>query len=233
MNSSQLSERLKNPKIDDFFVLDIDSTLVTTFQRNQAILDQFIKDYCQTHPSECEKLAQASCQLGDYGINTALNRIGFKSEKAEFDDFLHNYWRERFFTNDYLHSDQPTEGAIAWTNSLLEKEIGFVFLTARHFENMWPGTLSSLKALNFPIHEQNLILKEDLSVDDEIYKTHTLQRLKDENKDKTIWFIDNEPVVLHQIKKDHPEVKLVWFDSCHSGRMQVPPETPTIKSFNF
>ena len=132
-----------------------------------------------------------------------------------------------------MHSDQPTEGAIAWTNSLLEKEIGFVFLTARHFENMWPGTLSSLKALNFPIHEQNLILKEDLSVDDEIYKTHTLQRLKDENKDKTIWFIDNEPVVLHQIKKDHPEVKLVWFDSCHSGRMQVPPETPTIKSFNF
>ena len=120
-----------------------------------------------------------------------------------------------------------------WTLHLQSLGIEFVFLTARHFDSMWPGTLSSLQKLKFPIHEKNLFLKKDLSVSDAVYKTKTLSQLLANAPEKKVWFIDNEPVVLNQIQQDHPKVQLVWFDSCHSGKMMPPKNTPSLSSFSF
>ncbi len=233
MKNSQISDRLKTPLDNDFFILDIDSTLVTTYQRNQAIINQFIKDQQSDHPLECQALRLAQCQLGDYGIATALNRIRFRSDNPDFQTLLNQYWRERFFSNDHLHSDQPTEGAVDWTQSLLNQSIPFIFLTARHHEKMWSGTLSSMKQLGFPITEDNLFLKKDLSVKDELYKTQTIRTLLNQHPNKNFVLIDNEPVVLNQIHTDHPQVQLVWFESCHSAKMEPPQNTPSINSFIF
>lgn len=214
-------------------VLDIDSTLVTTFQRNQAILDEFCKQQSQLFPEECNKLKMAQCRLGDYGYKTSLNRLNTPPLSNEFLDQLDIFWRKNFFSNDFLHSDQPTEGAIEFVQHLEKTQVPFVYLTGRHKNTMWPGTLKSLKQLGFPITEDQLILKENLDMKDELYKSAAIEALKQNFKDHSLWLIDNEPVILNQIEKDHADVKLVWFESCHSGKMQPPASALKINHFIF
>ena len=104
-----------------------------------------------------------------------------------------------------------------------------MYLTARHSQPMLPGTIKSLKALGFPTENIPLVLKKDLEVSDALYKSREVQSRK--NSFSKITFIDNEPVVLNQIKRDHPEVELVWVDSTHSKKENPPEGIPTIKDF--
>ena len=233
MKSDNVKNLLNNPTPDCFFILDIDSTLVTTYQRNQAILDAFIESHKQTFPKDCAQLANASCQLGDYGLTNCLDRIDFVATNPEAKNELMNYWRRNFFSNDFLYADRPTEQAVQWTQMLEKNGIGFIFLTARHHASMWPGTLESMRNLGFPINDSNLFLKKDLSDADEIYKTKVVTKIKSEQARKKIWFIDNEPVVLNRMATDHPDVDLIWFESTHSGKMKPPENTHSIDSFAF
>lgn len=233
MPTSKSLDSLKNPSSDDFFVLDIDSTLVTTHQRNQAILEKFISDNEKKYPDDCTSLKQAKCQLGDYGLDTCLERINFIGKDPQAKDALQTYWRENFFSNDFLHSDRPVEGAVEWVQYLKTFGVDFIYLTARHKDTMWDGTLSSLKDLGLPISEKNLYLKEDLNKTDEEYKSELMGKLITKNAKKKMWLIDNEPVVLNKILADHPTVELVWFKSTHSGRMTPPEGVLTIENFIF
>lgn len=224
---------LKNPSSSDFFILDIDSTLVTTYQRNQAIIQKFISLHKAQFPEDCLALKQAKCQLGDYGIETCLKRIQFKATDLRFSEILHSYWRENFFSNNFLHADQPVEGAVKWVQFLKTCDIDFIYLTARHKDTMWDGTLSSLKNLGFPISEKNLFLKEDLADKDEEYKAKVLASVIDKKNGKNVFFIDNEPLVLNAIQDNHPSVRLVWFNSTHAGKSKPPNGITTIKNFIF
>ena len=224
---------MKSPTKQDLFILDIDSTLVTTHQRNQAILDNFVKEFKELHPEDCEQIAQAQCEFGDYGIETSLKRIDFNPSEQGLHQKLMQFWRDHFFTNEYLKVDLPTNGAVEWVQAIDSQNIPFIYLTARHKVSMWEGTLESLNQLGFPINEEILFLKDDLSKKDEEYKSHLIANIIKKNSDKTIWLIDNEPVVLNQIKNDHPQVNLVWFDSVHSGKQQPPQNVTTINSFVF
>lgn len=224
---------LKNPSKQSFFVLDIDSTLVTTHQRNQRILFEWINHHSSEFPDDCTILRQAQTQFGDYGLKSALDRIQFKEQNPGASDSLNEFWRKNFFSNTYLSEDIAVRGAVHWTQNLEELGIEFIYLTARHKPTMWEGTLSSLDQLGFPIDESILFLKEDLSLSDEAYKASLLNEIIASKKGKDIWLIDNEPVVLHEVMKHHPTVNLVWFDSTHSGKMQPPPEALKINHFNF
>ncbi len=226
-------ETLKKPEKDNFFILDIDSTLVTTHQRNQAILEDWIKAKRKQFSDDCSQLETAKCQFGDYGLVHALQRVEFKELNPGSKNDLENFWRTHFFSNKYLHSDVPVRGAVDWIQTLEELGVDFVYLTARHKPTMWEGTLSSLDAMGFPIDESLLFLKDNLEHSDEEYKTLLTGELIKNKKDQTLWFIDNEPVVLHRVSQDHPEVKLVWFESTHSGRMQPPEKALRINNFTF
>ena len=232
MPSTPDLEILRNPSSNDFFVLDIDSTLVTTYQRNQAILDEFITTKKEQFPEDCLNLKQAQCQLGDYGLKTGLERIKFKETAPGLSQLLQDYWRKNFFSNNFLSADRPAEGAVEWVQYLKTFGVDFIYLTARHKDTMWEGTLSSLKDLGFPISEKNLFLKEDLRDNDEGYKTKLLGQIIAKKK-QNIWFIDNEPTVLNEISKDHPKVNLIWFESTHSGKATPPEGITSIKSFIF
>ena len=226
-----MTDLLKKPTPDQLFILDIDSTLVTTHQRNQSIIEAFILEFHNQFPEDCKALEKAECQLGDYGIESTLQRISFEEKNTGSLEALHAYWRENFFSGRHLHADQPTGGAVDWVQSLNKENIPFVYLTARHHGPMWTGTLKAMAEIQFPINTDNLFLKEDLSDSDETYKTKLISKLKEENPNKTLVLIDNEPVVLNRVAEDHPDVALVWFESCHSGRMQPPSKAQRIKDF--
>ncbi len=236
MDKNQILKKLTHPNQELYFILDIDSTLVSTHQRNQKIILDFCSENSLNYPVECQQLKNIQCQNGDYGFKSALIRMNFKSQTENFSKILDQYWRERFFSNHYLYLDQPNPGAVDWVKGLESQKISFTYLTARHHSTMWSGTLTTMAQMGFPISEKNLFLKMDKNEKDEIYKVKTLENLKAEIKNKEIIFVDNEPVVLCQLKKDFksdPPLSLVWFNSCHSGRMTAPEEALEISDFIF
>lgn len=233
MEIDDLMIKLAQPSKNDFFVLDIDSTLVTTHQRNQSILQDWTQQHQGDFPKDCLTLKQATCQFGDYGLRNALERIQFKEENSGSYEHLQHFWRDKFFSNQYLHADLATRGAVDWTQTLEELGVDFVYLTARHKATMWEGTLESLDNLGFPICENTLFLKDDLQDSDEDYKSKELHNILLKSNGKKVWFIDNEPVVLNKIRQDHPLVQLVWFESTHSGKMTPPEGVHSIQNFCF
>ena len=233
MDQTSLFEKLKNPSKSDVFILDIDSTLVTTHQRNQTILDAWVSQHKKEYREDCNQLQNSKCQFGDYGLRNLMTRINYQEITPGARKSLESFWRKNFFSNNFLHADVATRGAVNWVQDLEEKGIEFFYLTARHKSTMWEGTLSSLDEMGFPISPENLFLKEDLSVSDEDYKADTLTQILPRYKDRNLWLLDNEPVVLHKIINRVPEVNLIWFESTHSGKMEPPKGVPKINQFYF
>jgi len=130
-------------------ILDIDSTLLTTFQRNQAILEAFCERFKSDYPADIAQLIGVTCQLGDYGLKTGLDRqsVQFSSDQAR--QKLFEFWRENFFTSSFLHCDQPVPGAIDFAQKVHTLGFSLLYLTARHHEPMAAGTAQSLKAKRF------------------------------------------------------------------------------------
>lgn len=212
-----------------YVVIDIDSTLVYTHGRNQAILESFTQQFQKLYPDDCQQLGKVQCQPGDYGYFSALDRGQVQFSSKESEEALQKFWRQCFFSNDYLQHDTPTPGAKDFLLNLQKSQIPFGFLTGRYKGTMWEGTKASFEQHGFPYQEDRLILKEDPQEKDELYKSRVMSDLKKEHNQ--IWLIDNEPVILHQMIEDHPDIKLVWFDCCHSGKKQPPENIPHIKDF--
>lgn len=206
-------------------VLDIDSTLVQTHKRNEAILRRFAKD--SSH-SLSHLFEQAECFPFEYGYMQALHRLGV-FENEELKQLVTQYWRTHFFSNDYLYCDIPHDGAqdfVAWLN---QKCIPHVYLTGRPRPLMWEGTLKTLQALQFSVTSENLHLKPQTHDVDEIFKTQKMAELK--KNFSNVIFIDNEPKVLNQIDRDHPDIQLVFVDTCHSPNVVPPTSAFKIKDF--
>lgn len=231
--SQNKTNALSKPDLNTLYILDIDSTLVTTHQRNQAIVESFVEIHSSVYPEDCKIIGTLDCRLGDYGFRSTMQRKGVaETDLSCFKEFT-KYWRQHFFSNAYLSFDQPTAGAVEWTQRLNSAHASFVYLTARHKVSMWDGTLKTMNEMGFPIHKDQLYLKEDLSLTDEEYKSALMQQLINENPEKQLLLIDNEPVVLNKIAQDHPEILLVWFELTHSGKMQPPVKALAIQNFIF
>lgn len=205
-------------------VLDIDSTLVQTHKRNEAILRRFAKD--SSHSSS-HLFEQAECFPFEYGYYQALARLGITDEILKQE--VSTYWRQHFFSNNYLHHDLPHYGAVDFVDWLNQKYIPHVYLTGRPKPLMWEGTLSTLNSLGFPVREDILHLKPQPNDVDELFKSQKMAELK--KNFSQIVFIDNEPRVLNQIDRDHPEMNLVFVDTCHSPNVVPPSSALKIKDF--
>ena len=220
-----LHQLIKLVTPQSLIVLDIDSTLVQTHKRNEAILRRFAQN--SNHPSS-HLFKQAECFPFEYGYMQALHRLGvFANEALKLE--VSKFWRTHFFSNDYLHCDLPHDGAQDFVERLNQKWIPHVYLTGRPRPLMWEGTLKALQKLNFPVTADNLHLKPQAQDVDEIFKSQKMAELK-KGFSKVI-FIDNEPKVLNQIDRDHPDVVLVFVDTCHSPNVVPPTSALKIKDF--
>ena len=143
---------------------------------------------------------------------------------------LAEFWRKNFFSNHYLDKDEPYAGAVEFVHRLIKDGHQTLYLTGRHKKAMWEGTLETMKKLGFPISEDILILKPQVEQKDEIYKSEAVAKHK-QRPASSIWLIDNEPLILHQMMEDHPEVELIFFKSCHSQKKPEPEHLLTIDHF--
>lgn len=200
------------------FVLDIDSSLVLTHKRNEAILRHFAQSLRHKNPELSATLATVECRPMEYGYFAGLQRALPEITKED-SEHLHAFWKEHFFSNDFLHFDIPHAGALEFVNTLSLRSQPFAYLTGRPSNLMRPGTLTVMAKLGFPITDKSLYMKPDATHIDEGYKAEILKLIV-RGYDEVV-FIDNEPRVLNLIEKFYPQTHLVFVDTCHSPNVKI------------
>jgi hypothetical protein len=205
-------------------IFDLDSTLFDVTERNRRILKEFAADQGMRarYPEETLIVAQAEFQGRDWGIRAPLERAGVKPKSVQFFTDVREFWRQRFFSNEYLHYDAPYDGAAEYVHELKNAGATVMYLTGRDEIRMGPGTREVLKKWNFPIEEDGcrVILKPHSGLDDAEFKKDIMIELADDFEE--IWLFENEPVNLHVVAKHMPHVHLVYFESVHSGQAEPP-----------
>lgn len=212
-------------------VFDLDSTLFDVSPRTQKILDEFLnlKETLSNFPNEVNFLTGLKIQPQDWGLRQSIERSGLKTT-LEFQKKLRDFWRAHFFSSNFLLSDRPYDGAIEYVRSLAEKQIEIYYLTGRDEKNMKAGTIESLKYHKLPLLSEHthLIMKpEKGSIEDEDFKEVRLRALK--SKFSSIWFFENEPVIIERLLSSKIDVKIIWIDTTHSGKANPPTGLPVIK----
>ncbi len=218
-------------------VFDLDSTLFDVSPRIQKILHEFAEENKELFPNEAAVISQIKVDHRVWGIKNTLESHGLKSDDEKVLNRVREYWFQKFFSNDYLDLDRPYEGAVEFVKQIKNEGAEIRYLTGRDDHRMGRGTLESLRAWQFPLSENlsELALKPDQKMVDHEFKRDwflALQKADLENP-PILWFFENEPLNIEVIRKvpSLNSIKIVYFDSTHSGRAKAPLDLRTISSF--
>ena len=77
-----------------------------------------------------------------------------------------------------------------------------------------------------------LAMKPVKGADDSEFKSSWFDSIKP-HQFKRILFFENEPVILHHVKKHHPEIEIVFLDTTHSGQAVPHDQWLTIQNFKI
>ena len=231
-NFQEVIEIAKKKQEKSLFVFDIDSTLFCMKYRTQALIDSCLENssFCEKFKPHLKKIKEIQVTETDWSIPEIMSRYGFHPEE-EVVIAVHKIWRKGFFSNDYLYLDRPYKDCVNFIQYISHLKAQVYYLTARNHNNMYEGTVQSLKQWGFPlIQESHLIMKKDSSRKDSAYKTAHLQSLS--KKFDTILFFENEPVILNKIAQQLPQIRLFWMNSTHS-RQESPPKTALMINMKY
>ncbi|PWU13359.1 MAG: hypothetical protein C5B49_14835 [Bdellovibrio sp.] len=214
-------------------VFDIDSTLLDVSPRIERIIHDFADEIVTTDPETAEILKTVRTQKTDWGIRSALERVGLRHEHHEDTvQRIKDFWHARFFSNQYLHLDEPLPGSVEFVNHLYEMGADVAYLTGRDEIRMGPGTAAAMAQHRFPLSppRARLVLKPRPGIDDFNYKEEWFYAIPKDRYER-IWFFENEPVNIAQIRLAHPEVRNIFVDTTHSGKAEPPTDLPVIFDF--
>jgi hypothetical protein len=228
-------EEVENSKLKVLTVFDLDSTLFDLTLRISRIVDAFALDpqHRVKFPRECAGLANVKILPTDWGLGEPLSRAGLpSSHSSAFFQALHGFWSECFFSNGYLHHDEPLPGAVEYVKRIRKSGGEIMYLTGRDTERMLEGTELSLRQQGFPLEKgAELVLKPRAEMDDAWFKVDILKELAP--RFDQIWLFENEPVNLNLCAKECPRVGLVFIETTHSGREQITVPVHRIRDFNI
>ena len=144
-----------------------------------------------------------------------------------------DFWKERFFTNEYVKEDTAVEGGSEYVNKLMNLGATIVYLTGRD-DSMREGTIESLMKAGFPYDEISsiLITKERFDTPDIDYKKAAFKEI--ETLGEVVAFFENEPKNLNAMVKYFTNAVAVFLDIKHSPDPTKPDEKAIkIKNYIF
>jgi hypothetical protein len=209
-------------------IFDLDSTLFCVSPRTRAILQKLASDpgFQSQFETESKSLLLADVHPTDWGIKTVLLRHT-PNAPLEFFRRVRDYWRSHFFSSRFLHEDVVYPFADEYVRHLEELGAEIYYLIGRPESAMREGTLNALSRWNFPLASPaHLLMKPDAIEEDEHFKTLALKELA--QKFSHIWFFENEPVIIHEVRAALPQIRIVFVDSVHSGKAAPPKDLPQI-----
>jgi hypothetical protein len=218
-----LSELLARRGRRCVLVFDLDSTLISTRERNHAILEEFSRD---VGAPEDLRLVLEKIQPADMGWNVMddLRRRGFRHEPTLAR--LRSFWRARFFRDDYLRHDRPLPGAAEFVRDAHDAGATIYYLTGRDEPGMGRGTRASLAAHRFPVDGERvrLRLKPRFEDPDLIFKRGALDEVR--ALGEVLAAFENEPANANLFCEELPGARVVFLETVHSP--DPPPLLPGI-----
>lgn len=214
-------------------VFDLDSTLFDVSPRTQKILQDFTREekIQKIYPMELTSLEKVNVQSSDWGVKEAIKRTQLKAT-LDFFEAVREYWIEHFFSDFYLHYDHPYDGAVEFVQNLARSGAKIIYLTGRDIERMGKATPEVLNKWKFPIEDpSDVIMKPKKGMSDSQFKLEIMQELHSQYPET--WFFENEPANILLIEKHLPTIKIIFFDSTHSGRADIPFHLPKLKNFRY
>lgn len=209
-------------------IFDLDSTLFEVGPRTQAILQNLgaQSEFKSKFETASETLRTIEVLPSDWGIKSLLTRY----QSLASTDLIHHvrdFWRRHFFSSNFLDQDQMHPFANEYVRHLFSLGAEIFYLTGRPAGSMRPGTVAALRRHDFPlISEGHLLMKPTEVETDEHFKTVALKQLAPGFSH--IWFFENEPVIIDEVRVALPQIRIVFVDSIHSGKSVPPNDLPKI-----
>lgn len=210
-------------------VFDLDSTLLSTQERNYAILQEFV-----THVGGPDELraAAGALQPCDMGWNVVDDLRGRGFRHAPTLTRLREFWRRRFFTDDYLRHDLPLPGAVTYVNAAREAGATVYYLTGRDEPGMGRGTRASLAAHGFPVEGDRVLLRLKPSFEeaDIVFKRRVLAELH--HLGPVVAAFENEPANANLFAEQFPDACIVFVETiCSPDPPPLLPHIVRVKDF--
>lgn len=203
-------------------VFDLDSTLFCVSPRSQAILRELAStpEFQTRFPEASRALSTIEVLPTEYGIKKAMIRTGLNPSQ-ELVDTVVTFWRAKFFSNSHMQHDLIYPGAEKFVESVHTAGADVYYLTGRNESLMRAGTMQNLRVWKFPdIPVERVMMKLNAADQDHQYKEERLRALA--STYERVWFFENEPVIIHHVREQLPDVQMVYVDSTHSGKAEPP-----------
>ena len=129
-------------------IFDLDSTLFHVSPRSFEIMKSWIQ------ASSVSILPNLTADDMGYSIEDVWVKRGLSTETGDSFKYLKEakeYWRQRFFSNEFIHHDEPHPGAVQFVKRLYEMGAKIVYLTGRDVPLMAFGTVDHLRNQVFPV----------------------------------------------------------------------------------
>lgn len=217
-------------------VFDLDGTLLENRPRTLAILREFadsLKARGELSPEShhaVERIASAKAEELLYLVAHSLEHLGIKAK--ELVEQALDYWKARFFIDDYLQHDTEVHGAAAFATACYEAGGNVVYFTGRDAPNMSLGSFRSLRDLGFPIGlpGTSLVCKPTFDMPDDLYKREVGPDLA--RMGNVVAVFDNEPINCNNLLRMYEGAESIFIDTQHvPGAPALDPRVHVLQDF--
>lgn len=197
-------------------VFDIDSTIMDTSYRNHAILVEAAEEFPEIAP------AIATIRPDEIGWSffaAIEKRTELLSETRER---LEEYWRQRFFRDDYLTHDAPYPGVVDTIAWLIERGYTIAYLTGRDEPNMSRGTLRSFLDHGVPVAADSTLFffKPDAAEPDLAFKVRAIEEIRAHGAVELVF--ENEPANANVLARAFPDAAVFLIETITSPNPEPP-----------
>ncbi|MCX6132081.1 MAG: HAD family hydrolase [Proteobacteria bacterium] len=214
-------------------IFDLDDTLIDCRHRKYLVIQNFIQ---QEHikrdfTKECALLTSLDWQKVQYRVLDTLKQEGI--DDSQFCELMLRFWRQQYFTYDYLLKDQPFRGALDYVEYCHNAGAIVVYLTGRDEPGMGLGTRDSLQKLGFPVKgpQVEFILKPNPLDPDFEFKVAALEQI--DLLGEVIAALENELVNLNAMAARFPEAAVYWRKTLYMPNPPLPhPRVQIIQNFS-
>jgi hypothetical protein len=204
-------------------VFDLDGTLFDNRPRTLAILQEYADDVRAEYAEVSACIDKLELEQLHYLLTNTLREIGLTHVDVVRD--ITNYWRDRYFSDDYVGYDIPSEGAPEYVTACQESGATVVYLGGRDIPGMLVGTIASLRDHGFPVGVVGVqvVLKPDATLGDEAFKRGAIPTLG--RVGTVVGFFDNEPANCNIAREHFPEAFVTLLETQKVPGAPDPDET--------
>ena len=215
-------------------VVDLDGTLFETGSRHKRIMLEFGLRHRRRFPGLADAVRAWVPMEQPYLVEDTFDGLGLTREADR--KAAKQFWKDRFFTNEYLEADGPLPGAVRYVKALHRAGSTIVYLTGRKTSQQGPGSLKVLAMNGFPVPPERcaLLMNPRTSLHDTTYKGSREVHDQIAAFGEVVGIFDNEPGNVNVLQRSFPDAMTVYLDTDHSP--DAPPVDtgiPWIRNFRW